>query len=314
MDSNEQVYFEHQGLEYKNIIGEGSFGKLFLVYSSHYDQFFALKKVPRLSFNEGEIECLKHICQKNIINLYKYYFFNDHVYLLMEYCPHDLQYFLNQDGLLDENLMRKYMYDMLLAIKTCHDNNIAHQDIKPSNFLVDKYGRIKVCDFGLSGIYDENPSSTILKGTLLYMAPELFRKKEYNPLKADIWSLGVTFFYMATKSYPFYSANKQEFIKIVNTGLFPFYKIAYTPLRQLILRCLDLNPETRASIDELLGMTYFDPIRVNSFQDVKEILKTQSLNKIIHKPFLNKIIRPMERNSVSSFRKKIPIELRKYNF
>ncbi|EAX90213.1 CAMK family protein kinase [Trichomonas vaginalis G3] len=313
MNNSEIEFFQQHGLTFRNVIGEGSFGKLFLVYSSHYDQCFALKKIPQLSFHENEIECLKHICQKNIINLYNYYRFDGHVYLLMEYCPNDLNLLIHQDKEIDPELLRVYIYDILQAIKTCHDNNIAHQDIKPSNFLIDKYGRIKVCDFGLSNIYEDNPTCNTFKGTMLFMAPELFRKKEYNAMKADIWALGVTFFCMATKTYPFYCTNKQNYIKILNTGIFPHYKVASPSLREVIIHCLDLNPETRATVDELLKLAYFDQMRYHNPLETKDIGKTQSLNAIIFKPLLKRSMKLTERSTVTSLRKKIPIELLKHS-
>lgn len=196
--TKESEFFKELGITFDKVIGEGGYGILYLVYHEQYKSYFAMKKIPEKRFNQAEIDCLKNIDHPNIVSLYKYYFFNGFVYLLMEYCPVDLSMILQKQSELDEEILRKYVHDILLAIKACHDRCIAHSDIKPSNFLIDKYGRIKVCDFCFSDVY-ENCSCQMYCGTLLFIAPEVLKKQEYNPMKADIWALGVTLYYMATK-------------------------------------------------------------------------------------------------------------------
>lgn len=312
MDNIECAFFHERGLIYKETIGEGGFGKLFLVYSQQYGQFFALKKIPQYSFNEGEIECLKHICHANIINLYKYFKFNGFVYMLMEYCPKDLYHTIKESNVISDELLKKYIYEILLAINACHNKNIAHQDIKPSNFLLDKYGRIKVCDFGLSQCYhgEENPSSNSCKGTFFFMAPEMFKKCPYNPLKADIWSLGVTLFYLATKTFPFVAPNKSEFIKNIFTGLFPSYKVNNALLREVIQACLVLDPMNRASVDQLLEMPYFDSLKYEN--DVRNVPQTKSLHAFLIKPICQGVgLKKTERKSVIQVNRPIPVGIRK---
>ncbi|EAY08929.1 CAMK family protein kinase [Trichomonas vaginalis G3] len=186
--------------------------------------------------------------------------------MLMEYCPNDLFNLLKGNTNVTEDQMLRYMHDILIAIKACHDRNIAHNDIKPSNFLLDKYGRIKMCDFGLSRMYDEHCMSSCYRGTMLFMAPELFKKSPYNPLKADIWSIGITFFYIATRSFPFFAADKQVYIKSLNSGIYPQFIVQNPQLRVLIQSCLQVNPEARPTIDELLQMPYFDSYNSSAFR------------------------------------------------
>lgn len=312
MDPLEVEFFKENKLVYEKMIGEGAFGKIFLVYSSQYEEFFALKKIPQVMFNQGEIECLKHICQKNIINLYNYFHFRDHVYLLMEYCPRDLNYFIKQSEDINPFTLKRHIHDILQAIKACHDRNIAHQDIKPNNFLLDKYGRIKICDFGLSTIYNDNPISKSAKGTFLFMAPELFKKHAYNPIKSDIWALGITFYLMATKSFPFYSVNRLTFIGLINTGMFSDYKISDPMLTAVIKKCLDPNPGTRASADELLAMPYFEEFKLLPRQESRGNLKTKSSGAIIMKPgYKMNPHKLQDRNTTPLMRSSIPMALRK---
>lgn len=283
MNEKETQFFEHEGLVYQRTIASGAYGVLYLVFSNRYQTFFALKKVPEQEFNQAEIDCLKSLDQCNIVNLYKYYHFDDYVYLLMEFCPNDLASILKQNEGLAEDQLLKYAHDILIAIKACHDLNIAHNDIKPSNFLVDKYGRIKMCDFGLSRMYDENCMSSSYKGTMLFMAPELFKKTPYNPMKADIWSIGVTLFFLATNTYPFFAQDRQVFLKTLNTGSFPSFLVHNKHLRMIVNACLQVNPDDRPTIDELLAMPYFESY-INHANRCKDGIKMACSQNILNLP------------------------------
>lgn len=304
MDEKELAYFENVGILYQNVIAQGGFGTIFLVFSVQYQQYFALKKIPEQRFNESEIECLMNLDHPNTIMLYKCFRFDGYVYMLMEYCPKDLATILSNDEPLEEDLIRKYCYDILIAIKACHDKNIAHGDIKPSNFLIDKYGRIKVCDFGLSTIHQDIPMSSSYKGTFYFMCPELIQKKIYNPLKSDIWAIGVTFYFIATRRYPFYSSNPQVLMNVIEAGVYPAFKVKNILLRNVISRCLEVNPEKRATIQELLKMKYFDPITTRKLVKNRRCSATMS-HELFVQPICRSLNSKLERNSLVPFRSSI---------
>ncbi|CAG5132779.1 unnamed protein product, partial [Candidula unifasciata] len=85
------------------------------------------------------------------------------------------------------------------------DLKILHRDIKPYNILVNTAGEVKLCDFGVSTQLEKSIAITHL-GTCYYMAPERLKGESYgNP--AEVWSLGVTLFELATGKFPFASLN-----------------------------------------------------------------------------------------------------------
>ena len=74
-------------------------------------------------------------------------------------------------------------------------NNVVHRDLKPANIMVSNEGVVKIIDFGISRIFNQEQGEMMetYTGTPLYMAPEVFFHKKYKE-KADLWSLGVILF------------------------------------------------------------------------------------------------------------------------
>ena len=88
------------------------------------------------------------------------------------------------------------------------DEGIVHRDIKPENILLDKKGRVKIADFGLAKLLGKTAPDVALTGTqqvigtVPYMAPEQFEGSQDIDHRADIYSLGVTFYEMLTGELP----------------------------------------------------------------------------------------------------------------
>ena len=211
-------FLESHGLQFIDMAGKGGYGCIFLVYSTKYNQNFALKKVKAKYFRQSEIDCMRMLDNSSIVPLYDYYFFNEFVYLLMEFCPSSLDRELKNKGPFIGDELIKTAYGMLKAIKSCHENKVAHNDIKPSNFLIDAYGRIKVCDFGLSSFIQDDLLSSLYAGSKAFLAPEVISKKPFDSFKADIWALGVSLYILATSHLPWSMKSEKHMIASITTG------------------------------------------------------------------------------------------------
>ena len=108
----------------------------------------------------------------------------------------------------------KYIFkEILTGLNHCHENNVAHRDLKMENIMLDKDFTIKLADFGyatsLKGKNGDGKLTTPL-GTRAYAAPEIFLKKPYNGISSDIFSLGVVLFTLVTCKMPFGQAVRSD--------------------------------------------------------------------------------------------------------
>ena len=187
-------------------VGEGTYGVVYKCQNKETKKYVALKKIRLENEDEGmpstairEISILKQLHHPNIVNLLDLIHGEKKLYLVFEFLDHDLKKYLNLNGSpLSPQLVKSYLYQILLAIKYCHSKRILHRDLKPQNLLIDKNGIIKVGDFGLArafGIPIKTLTHEIL--TLWYRAPEiLLGQREYST-PIDIWSIGLIFYEMA---------------------------------------------------------------------------------------------------------------------
>lgn len=293
MEKDEMDFLDSCGIRPIEKIAHGAFGEVWKVYSFQYKSNFALKKIPQNKYLEGEIECMKSINACFIVNLYNYYVFNGYIYMLMELCVNDLERFIAQKGTLTTPEIRKVIQGCIGAVKACHDRSIAHCDIKPSNFLFDKYDRIKLGDFGLAHRHHADELSDNFRGTKVFMAPEIFRKIEFDPFKADIWALGVTIYFVATGMYPFMGNDSRMLYERISSGIYNPEPLRDHNLIKLVRRCLDINPANRATVDELLGSPYF----LRQLPTGKSTIIKQSMSQSSRILLSERICRPRVRRS-----------------
>ena len=217
--------------EYKIIkeLGHGAFGKVYQVLNEKENKYYALKKIELIEFCEEELELyeneaklLSSINNAHIVKYYNSSKDNEFFYILMEYCEgSDLKQFIKEYKSKNEKIDEKNVYNMIfdicLGIKEIHQKNLIHRDLKPENIFIDKYKMIKIGDFGISKLLDNNDKyAKTTVGTNNYMAPEVIKGDKYNN-KVDIWGLGCIIYELLTLSVCFESKGLYGIIdKIVN--------------------------------------------------------------------------------------------------
>ena len=257
MNQIDQEFMEEFGFQYIENLGQGGYGIIYKIYVPQYNQIYALKKIPKAKFSDTEIKCMIAIESNNIVPLYKYFKYDEFVYLLMEFCPDSLDKIIKQCQKSMSYLTVPQIYALARGMATslveCHERNIIHGDVKPSNFLIDNYGRVKICDFGLSHV-QTGDSSTLYSGTILFCAPEILKKKPYDGYKADVWAFGVTLFVLATNGEcPWQISSKENMLKSIHLSLFDDSNIPDKNLKDIIKKCLKIEPNDRPTMKEILN-------------------------------------------------------------
>lgn len=132
-------------------------------------------------------------------------------YYALEYTPAgELFDYISEAGVFDEKMARYYMKQLLDGVKFCHDNGIAHRDLKMENLMLDSQFRLKIIDFGLAKKFtsEDDDAAIDRAGTKGYQPPEMLLGKKCKGTDHDLFSTIVITFMMLTQSPPFEDANQ----------------------------------------------------------------------------------------------------------
>ena len=157
----------------------------------------------------AEARAIAALDHPNIVQAYSVDNEGDRYYLVMEYVDgRDLQRFVEEEGPLDYDRAADAMRQAADGLAHAHGRGMIHCDIKPSNLLVNSQGTVKILDMGLArltGRDEERPRDrrNRVLGTVDYMAPEQAMGSDRFDHRADIYSLGCTFYFLLTGHPPF---------------------------------------------------------------------------------------------------------------
>ena len=142
---------------------------------------------------------------------------------------------------------------LVSALHYLHSHRVIHRDMKPQNVLLGGKGQVKLCDFGFARAMGAGTAVlTSIKGTPLYMAPELVQERPYDH-RADLWSLGAVLFELYTGKPPFYTSSIYALVrKIVGEPVPPLPSRASPELRSFLAGLLTKDPAKRLGWPELL--------------------------------------------------------------
>ncbi|ORC86183.1 protein kinase [Trypanosoma theileri] len=206
------------------LIGEGSFGKVYKARRKGTGHIVAMKFIVKKGKNDkellnlrSEIEIMTKLNHDNIITLFEAFETQQEFVVVMEYAQGELFEILEDDKKLPEDVVQRIAKQLVQALHYLHSNRIMHRDMKPQNILIGQNGSVKLADFGFARSMSYNTMVlTSIKGTPLYMAPELVQEQPYNH-SADLWSLGCILYELFYGKPPFYTNHLYKLInQIVN--------------------------------------------------------------------------------------------------
>uniref|UniRef100_A0A674CHA6 non-specific serine/threonine protein kinase n=1 Tax=Salmo trutta TaxID=8032 RepID=A0A674CHA6_SALTR len=277
-----------------HLLGRGGFSEVYKAFDL-FEQRYAAVKIHQLNKNwreEKKENYHKHACREyrihkqldhpRIVKLYDYFSLDTDTFCtVLEFCEgNDLDFYLKQNKLMSEKEARSIVMQIVNALRYLNEIKppIIHYDLKPGNILLvdgTACGEIKITDFGLSKIMDDDnygvdgmDLTSQGAGTYWYLPPECFVVGKEPPKisnKVDVWSVGVIFFQCLYGRKPFGHNQSQQDILQENTILkatevqFPAKPQASTEAKAFIRRCLAYRKEDRFDVHQLGTDTYLLP-------------------------------------------------------
>ncbi|KAI4345724.1 hypothetical protein L6164_012822 [Bauhinia variegata] len=250
------------------LLGRGSFAKVYQGESLIDNSSVAVKIIdkaktdavmePRIVREVDAMRRLQH--HPNIIKIYEVMATKSKIYFIVEFAVGgELFSKILRRGRLTEPVARRYFQQLVSALCFCHQNGVAHRDLKPQNLLLDKDGNLKVSDFGLSALPEQLKNGLLHTacGTPAYTAPEILCRHSYDGSKADAWSCGLILYVLLAGFLPFDDSNIPAMCKKISRRDYQFPEWISKPARYVIYRLLDPNPNTRMSLESLFQNSWF---------------------------------------------------------
>uniref|UniRef100_A0A667ZHE7 non-specific serine/threonine protein kinase n=1 Tax=Myripristis murdjan TaxID=586833 RepID=A0A667ZHE7_9TELE len=278
-----------------HLLGRGGFSEVYKAFDLTEQRYVAVK-IHQLNKNwreEKKENYHKHACREyrihkeldhpRIVKLYDYFSLDtDSFCTVLEYCEgNDLDFYLKQHKLMTEKEGRSIVMQIVNALKYLNQIRppIIHYDLKPGNILLvngTACGEIKITDFGLSKIMDDDSYNSVDgmeltsqgAGTYWYLPPECFVVGKEPPKisnKVDVWSVGVIFYQSLYGRKPFGHNQSQQDILQENTILkatevqFPPKPVVTTEAKAFIRRCLAYRKEDRVDVLQLASDPFLMP-------------------------------------------------------
>ncbi len=259
-------------------LGAGGMGTVYRGLHTQTEQTVAIKQLKNTIATDDTIErfrregeALRELNHPNIVKMLDMFEYNGDHYLVMEYVSGgDLSDLIRQNNISLEQIVGLAI-DLADALTRAHKLNIIHRDLKPSNVLIGDDGVLRLTDFGVSYIANEDriTDPDLIISTLIYTPPEVFDGEPYNEL-GDIWAFGLILFEMLCKYHPFDFHTYFQIVQAITVNPIPDLESQRPdlpiPLIDLVYRMLDRNPQSRIASVRIVGAELEAIIKGRSYQ------------------------------------------------
>uniref|UniRef100_A0A674EKL2 Ribosomal protein S6 kinase n=1 Tax=Salmo trutta TaxID=8032 RepID=A0A674EKL2_SALTR len=265
--------------ELLKVLGQGSYGKVFLVRKirgSDRGQLYAMKVLRKATLkvrdrvrSKMERDILAEVNHPFIVKLHYAFQTEGKLYLILDFLRGgDLFTRLSKEVMFTEEDVKFYLAELALALDHLHSLGIIYRDLKPENILLDEEGHIKITDFGLSKeATDHDKRAYSFCGTIEYMAPEVVNRRGHTQ-SADWWSFGVLMFEMLTGSLPFQGKDRKETMVLILKAKLGMPQFLSPEVQSLIRALFKRNPANRLGagpdgVEEIKRHNFFGNIDWN---------------------------------------------------
>ena len=261
-------------------IGEGAFAKVKLGTHIHTGEKVAIKILNKEKlFEEAlednlangiegcdiqkirkEINILKRLRHKNVIQLYEIMESKTNLYIVMEYCEgKELFDYIVRHKYLSEKEACRFFQQIIDGVEYLHLSNITHRDLKPENLLLDHKKRIRISDFGLSNMGEKIDSLLETPcGTPSYAPPEMLRGEKYNGVFSDIWSCGIILYTMLVGNLPCAESKEDLIYENIMAHNYYFPDNISDEAVDLIENMLKIDPSERYDFEQIKSHPWFN--------------------------------------------------------
>ncbi|XP_061483264.1 ribosomal protein S6 kinase alpha-3 isoform X4 [Rhineura floridana] len=265
--------------ELLKVLGQGSFGKVFLVKKisgSDARQLYAMKVLKKATLKvrdrvrtKMERDILVEVNHPFIVKLHYAFQTEGKLYLILDFLRGgDLFTRLSKEVMFTEDDVKFYLAELALALDHLHSLGIIYRDLKPENILLDEEGHIKLTDFGLSKeSIDHEKKAYSFCGTVEYMAPEVVNRRGHTQ-SADWWSFGVLMFEMLTGTLPFQGKDRKETMTMILKAKLGMPQFLSQEAQSLLRMLFKRNPANRLGagpdgVEEIKRHPFFSTIDWN---------------------------------------------------
>ena len=285
------------------VIGEGSFGIVYLAQEKSSDHLVAIKKMKRKynsweeCMNLREVRSLRKIRHKNIIKLREVFREANQLHLVFDYLESNLfkfysMHFKEKGKQIPEYFIKKTIFQTLRGIAHLHEKGFFHRDLKPENLLINSDETVQIADFGLAREIRSMPPYTDYISTRWYRAPEMLLKMANYSHPVDVFAIGCIMAELFLQKplfdgkseldqlHKIYSvlgepgANWKEGVALAaklgielkgkpGRPLRSILPMASSQALDLLAKMFELDPLKRGSAHALLQHSFFDDLREN---------------------------------------------------
>ncbi|KAA6364380.1 MAG: putative CAMK family protein kinase, partial [Streblomastix strix] len=283
-----EVLLDQKDIQVIKELSRGAFGRIIVMnMKSDPDTIVVMKRVPYVESKDKqiadeEVKKLKLAQSKYTVLFIESFAYDVDLCIVQEYCS---------GGNLREMMSKMkswpikqrkvqgivYMFQILSGLRFLHSIKILHRDLKPENILIDKFGNVKIGDFGLA-LKIASKSYFEAAGTANYAPSEAHKDKRMTEA-SDIWAVGVIIIELISGLHPFEGRTQDETIRNISSGRMKALSDEIDgELRMMLISMVSVDSAQRPSIDQLFlseVMQVQQMIDDNNSKEIEKIIISQ---------------------------------------